>query len=130
MNHISRSTALKIAAVISLLLSVLSIPVTLSFLAQGANAVNTSPAGPPYFVEVILFVTSIVGVVAAYGTWKQMRWGITITILISCINLLSSGPGLLFAPRPVGLFASLVTVVLSILTIVFCLWRDPKPALA
>ncbi len=130
MNHISRSTALKIAAVISLLLSVLSIPGALYFVAQGATAVNTSPAAPPYFIEVILFVTGIVGVVAAYGTWKQMRWGITITILINCINLLSSGPGLLFAPRPVGLIASLVTVLLSILAIVFCLWRDPKPALA
>ncbi len=130
MNHISRSTALKIAAVISLLLSVLSIPGALYFVAQGATAVNTSPAAPPYFIEVILFVTGIVGVVAAYGTWKQMRWGITITILINCINLLSSGPGLLFAPRPVGLMAALVTVLLSILAVVFCLWRDPKPALA
>ncbi len=130
MNHISRSTALKTAAVISLLLCLLTIPGALYFVAQGAAAVNSAPAGPPYFVEVILFVTSIVGVIAAYGTWKQMRWGITITILINCINLLASGPGLLFAPRPVGLIASLITVLLSLFAIVFCLWRDPKPVLA
>ncbi len=130
MNSISRSTALKIAAVLSFLLSAITIPGSLSFVAQGAPAINQSPEGPPYFVEVILFATSIIGVVAAYGTWKQMRWGIAITIVINCLDVLVALPGVLFAPRPWGFIASLVTVLINILIVVFCLWRDRKPALA
>ncbi len=130
MKTLSRSTALKIAAVISFLLGAMNGLGALTFVAQGAAAVNRSPAGPPYFVEMILFVTGIVGVVAAYGTWKQMRWGIVLTILASLFNVFSAAPGILFAPRPWGLLASTVVVVLSVIILVLCLWRDRKLAAA
>ncbi len=130
MKNLSRSTALKVAAVISFLLGAVNILGSLTFITQGAAAVNRSPAGPPYFVEMILFVTGIVGVVAAYGTWKQMRWGIVLTILAGLFNVLSAAPGILFAPRPWGFIASTGTVVVSIIIIVLCLWRDRNLAAA
>ncbi len=130
MKTLSRSTALKIAAVISFLLGAMNGLGSLTFVTQGAAAVNQSPAGPPYFVEVILFVTGIVGLVAAYGTWKQMRWGIVLTIFACLFNILSAAPGILFAPRPWGFIASTVVVLFSIIIIVLCLWRDRQPATA
>ncbi len=130
MKSLSRSTTLKIAAVISFLLGAINSLGSLTFITQGAAAVNQSPAGPPYFVELILFVTGIVGAVAAYGTWKQMRWGIVLTIVANLLNVLSAAPGILFAPRPWGFIASTIVVLLSIIIIVLCLWRDRKPAIA
>ncbi len=130
MKNLSRSTALKIAAVISFLLGATNSLGSLTFVTQGAAAVNRSPAGPPYFVEMILFISGIVGIVAAFGTWKQMRWGIVLTILAGLFNVLSAAPGILFAPRPWGFIASTVVVVLSIIIIVLCLWRDRQPVAA
>jgi len=127
MKSLSRSTALKIAAVISFLLSAFSIVGSLPFIAQGATAVT---GGPPYFVMLMALITGVVGVVAAYGTWKGQLWGIILTILANLINGLGAAPGILFAPQP-GLFiAATVTVVLTIVIIVLCLWRDRKPATA
>jgi hypothetical protein len=129
MTRISRIIALKTAAVISFLLSAINLFVSLTFVVQGAAAVNQGADGPPYFVELVLFVISVLGLIAAYGTWKQMRWGILLTIIINGVNLLSAAPGVLFAPRPWGLIASAVTILLSATAIVLCLLPDRRPAL-
>lgn len=122
MNRLSRSTALKTAAVFSSLLSLANLVITLPIIMQGSAAVGQAPNSPPYFIELALFVTSIVGLVAAFGAWRQMRWGVLLTIVVNAINLLSAAPGILFAPRPWGLAASGVTILLSVMVIVLCLW--------
>ena len=130
MNRLSRSTAFKIAASISLVLSVLGILISLPIATQGAAAVNQTPGSPPYIVEMIFFVTSIVGAVAAFGAWKQMRWGIILTVFVNLVYVLISAPGILAAPRPWGLIASAVTILLSVIVIVLCLWPDRRLAAA
>ena len=50
MNRLSRSTALKIAAVLSFLGGVFGIIFSLPMIAQGATAVNQGGEAPPYFV--------------------------------------------------------------------------------
>ena len=127
MKSLSRSTALKIAAVISFLSNAFGIVFALPFVAQGATAATE---GPPYFFAVLSLITGAVGVVAAYGTWKQQRWGIILTILANLVNGLGSTPGVLFAPRPELFVAATTGVVLSIVIIVLCLWRDRKLAAA
>jgi len=130
MNSLSRSTALKIAAVLSLLFSATGVISSLPLIAQGANAVDQGEAAPPYFVLVLSVILGVVGVVAAYPTWKQIRWGITLTIIVNLINGLSAAPGIFFAPTPTLTMLATIGVLSSIVIIVLCLWRDPKPAVA
>jgi hypothetical protein len=130
MNRLPRSTALKIAAVISFLLSSFSIVGSLPFIAQGSAAIAQSGETPPYFIIFLGFVTGVVGVVAAYGAWKGQRWGVILTILANLVNGLAATPGIIIAPTT-GLFvAASLTVFLSIVIIVLCLWPDRKLAVA
>jgi len=130
MNRLSRPTALKIAAALSFLLSVISMIGSLPLITQGAAAINQSADSPPYFVLLLGFVTGVVGVVAAYGAWKSQRWGIILTILVNLVNGIAAAPGLLFAPTPALFAAASVTVVFSVIIIVLCLWRDRSLVIA
>ena len=130
MNRLPRSTALKIAAALSFLGGVYGIIFSLPMIAQGATAVNQGGEAPPYFVLLLGVILGVVGIVAAYGCWKQMRWGIILTIIVNLLNGLSAAPGILFAPTTGLFFAASFGVVLSILIIVLCLWPDRKLATA
>ena len=128
MKSLSRATALKIAAVLSLIMGVISIASVLPLIARGANGVAQSPDSPPYVVLMIALITGILGIVSAYGAWNQQRWGIILSILANLVNGLSAAPGILFAPMPGLIIVSAVTLIVSILIIVLCLWRERKPA--
>jgi hypothetical protein len=128
MNRLARPTALKIAAVLSLLLSAISIINALPLIAQGATAIDTAGGAPPYPVLVLALLMGVVGIVAAYGTWKQQRWGIILTIIVNVVNGLSAAPGLFFAPQPAFFVSALVTGIASIIIVVLCLWRERRPA--
>jgi uncharacterized membrane protein YccC len=130
MNRLSRSTALKTAAVLSFLLSAFSIILGLPLIAQGYEAVVQGGATPPYFVLMLAVILGVVGIVAAYGCWKQMRWGVILTIIVNLLNGLSAAPGILFAPTTQFFVSASVTVALSIVIIVLCLWPDRKLATA
>ena len=130
MIRLSRSTALKIAALITFLVSVWNVIGSLPFIAQGAAILDENTPGPPYFILMLGFILSIIGIVAAYPTWKQMRWGIILTIIINLLGGLSAAPGIIFRPTPELFMSATFGVVVSIVVIVLCLWRDPKPASA
>ena len=130
MNQMTRATAVKTAAVISFLSAVFSILASIPLLAQGAEVIDQSMDAPPYFIIVLGFTLGIVAVIAAIGAWKQQRWGVILTIIINLLNGLSAAPGIFIAPQLWLTIAATVTVILSILITVLCLWRDPKPALA
>jgi hypothetical protein len=124
MNNLPRSTALKIAAVISFLMSAFSVFAALPMLMEGAAATENNPESLPFVVVLIGAFTGVIGMVAAYGAWKQQRWGIILTILVNLLNGLSAAPGILFAPTPLLFAAATATVILSIVIVVLCLWRD------
>jgi uncharacterized membrane protein (UPF0136 family) len=130
MNRLSRSTALKIAAVLSLLLCAFGIVSFLPMIAQGSAAVNQGGEAPPYFVLVLGVILGVVGMVAAYGCWKGMRWGIILTIIVNLLSGLSAAPGILFAPTSELFMSATVGVFLNIVIIVLCLWPDRKLATA
>jgi hypothetical protein len=130
MKGLSRTTALKIAAVLSVMMATISIANVLPLIARGATGISQSSDSPPYPVLMIALITGVLGIVGAYGAWNQHRWGIILTILTTLVNGLSAAPGLLFAPQPGLLVVSTGTLLVSILIIVLCLWRDPKPAAA
>lgn len=128
MKGISRTSALKIAAVLSVIMATISLASVLPFIARGATGVAQSSDSPPYTVLMIALITGVVGIVGAYGAWNQQRWGIVLTILANLVNGLSAAPGILFSPQPGLMVVATVTVIVSILIIVLCLWRESKPA--
>ena len=130
MNRLSRSTALKIAAVLSFLLNAFAVVFSLPFVVQGAAAINQDTKGPPYFIMLIGLITGVVGVVAAYGTWKGQRWGVILTIIANLVNGLSAVPGILVALTPELFIYASVGVVFSVVIVVLCLWPDRRLATA
>lgn len=130
MNRFSRSTALKIAAVLSFILCAYSVIFSLPMIAQGSAAVNQGTEAPPYFILVLGIILGVVGMVAAYGCWKGMRWGIILTIIVNLLGGLSAAPGIIFAPTSALFISATVGVVFSVVIIVLCLWPDRKLATA
>lgn len=130
MNRLTRPTALKIAAVLSFLSSAYSVVFSLPFIILGADAANQATEGPPFSVLLLAFVLGIIGIVAAFGTWKQMRWGVILTIVINLIGGLSAAPGIIFRPTPALFASATIGVVIDIVIILLCLWRDRQPAVA
>jgi hypothetical protein len=130
MNRLSRSTALKTAAVLSFLSSAYSVIFALPMIAQGAAAIDQGGEAPPYFVIMLAVILGVVGIVAAYGCWKQMRWGVILTIIVNLLGGLSAAPGILFAPTTQLFVSASVSVAFSIVIIVLCLWPDRKLATA
>ena len=126
MNRLSRPTALKIAAVLSFLLSAFTI---LQVFLMGAQAANQAD-GPGFSGVMFALALGVTGALAAYGAWNQMRWGIVLTIIVNLINALLAAPGILFATTPFFTVSATIDVVVGVVIIVLCLWRDRKLAAA
>lgn len=71
MNSLSRSMALKIAAVISFIWSAYGIVLSLPLISVGAEANNNNPESAPYVVLVLALILGVIGIIAAYGAWKH-----------------------------------------------------------
>ncbi len=127
MKSLSRSTALKIAAVISLLFALWALVATLPAVLRGPNATTLAP---PFIIVVITLVLGVVQLVAAYGVWMQQRWGIVLTIITNVLNALAAAPGVLFASTTQLFIEATVGIIVNILVIVLCLWRDRNLAAA
>jgi len=130
MNKLSRSTALKIAAVIVLVLALLDMIVyQIPDLTRGMAAINqaaNAEGGPPFFMVILGFAVDVLAIVAAYGTWRAERWGIILVIVISAFNCISGAGAAIFAPWTATRILAAVAVVLSLGVIYLCLRREPK----
>lgn len=128
----TRSTALKIAAVITLVLALADLVIyALPDLMLGQVAVdqvaNGDGSGPPFFIVLLGSAFDILAIVAAYGAWRAQRWGVVLLIVISAFNVLSGSAGTVFAGDATTRIGAAVGVVLSLAAIVFCLWRERVP---
>lgn len=130
MQNLSRSTGLKIAAVIVLVLTLLDMIVYeipdimrgMAAIDQAANAVG----GPPFFMVLLGFAFDVVAIVAAYGAWQAQRWGVILIIVVSAFNCISGTFAALFAPWPATRIFGAVSVLLFLGVIYLCLRREPK----
>ena len=128
MNRLSRAKALRIAAILSLLIGLVGFFGALPLLARGATGANLATDSPPYVILLLGFVFAILRMTGAYGVWVKQRWGIVITILANAIDSILALPGIVFAPT-LGLWLSAtIATLVSIVIIVLCLWRDQKRA--
>jgi hypothetical protein len=120
MQRLSRTTALKLAAVISILSNLQGYSLFIPLLARGSTTLEP----PPYFVVVLGNLLLTVATVAAYGVWYNQRWGIVLTLLAVSINTIMAVPGILFAPTQTLWLSAIISTVFGIVIIVLCLWRD------
>jgi hypothetical protein len=128
MNRLSRSNALKIAAVISFLLGAYGFVESIPYLVQGDVVAPPGVNEIPYFVIVAAFVFNIVRIVGAYGTWNRQRWGIVLTLIVNAIDSILAAPGIFFGPTLYLQIGSAIGIIASVAVIVLCLWRDRRPA--
>ncbi len=127
MKGLSRATALKIAAVLSVLLGIYNITSNLPMIAQGAAWAAQAPnARPPFAALIIGLMTGVLFIVGAYGAWNQQRWGVILILVVSLPNALMSLAGILFSLVPSFRIEGIVTMVVIILMVVLCLWRERK----
>jgi hypothetical protein len=124
----NRPKTYTIAAILQFLVSVFSVVASFPVLMQGANAVDQAGDSPPFLIVMLGFSIGLLGLVSAYGVWRNQKWGVILTIILRAIDGLSALPGLLYAPT-IGLtIAASIGVVLAIVVIALLLW--PKPTVA
>jgi hypothetical protein len=123
----NRPRTYTIAAILQFLSSAFAVVASIPGLAQGATSFNQTTSGPPYVVVLIGTLVGAMGIVSAYGVWRNQKWGIILTLMLCVINGLLTMPGILFAPSAgVKLFAA-SGVVFQIIIIALLLW--PRPTL-
>lgn len=131
MSRLTRSIALKIAAVITVVFSLIEIFLyQLPDLIRGQAAVDLEAAmngGPPFFLIPIQFAVHAIALVVAYGAWRGQRWGVILLIIINVLSLIPALLGSLFAPFPATRVYAIFNAIMIIVTIVLCLWRERKP---
>ena len=130
MNNLSRSTGLKIAAVIVLVLALFNMIVyDIPFLTQGMavlDQASNADQGPPFFMVILEFAVDVLAIVAAYGAWQAQRWGVILVIVISAFNCINVALAAVFAPWLATRIFAAVSVVLYLGVIYLCLRREPK----
>jgi hypothetical protein len=124
----TRPKTYTIAAILWFLSSAAGVVVSIPALSQGATAFNQTTIGPPYVVVLVGMLLNAMGLVSAYGVWRNQKWGVILTIILSALNGLLGAPGILFAPVIwVRVFAG-SGVVFMIMIIALLLWPKPKSA--
>ena len=124
----NRPKTYTVAAIVQLLISVFSVISSVPLLVQGANAVDQAGDSPPFFIAILGFGIGLLGLVSAYGVWRNQKWGVILTIVLRTVDGLSALPGILFAPTFAFKIAASAGVLSSIVVIALLLW--PKPKLA
>lgn len=127
MKRLSRSNALKLAAVLSLLLGIGSLVVFAPLLERGASSLDLGIDTPPYPVIVMSVIGAVVRLVSAYGVWFGQRWAVILILLFSALDGAAAAPGLLFAPTDSMWAMAIAAVMWNVAIVVLCLWRDHKP---
>ena len=117
----NRPKTYTIAAILQGLFSLYAMVTTIPLLARG----DTAPT-PPFFIIVIGFALAVLGIISAYGVWRNDKWGVVLTIIVRAIDGLGALPGLLFAPTLALQISAWVSVLFAIVIIALLLWPKPK----
>lgn len=128
LTRLSRALALKIAAVMSVAISLYGIAAAIPFLARGAADLDATVDSPPFPVLASDLAMSVIQLASAYGVWHGQRWAIVVTLLAVLLGILTAAPGVLFAPTTALRLGSLLGLAWRAIIIALCLWRDRKPA--
>ena len=124
----NRPMTYTVAAILQLLISLFAVVFAIPLVFQGAAAVDQAGDQPPYFVIVLAFSLGLLGIVSAYGVWRNQKWGVVLTIVLRAVDTLSALPGLTVPSLELRILAS-VGVAISVVIIVLLLWpTKSRPA--
>ena len=123
----NRPKTYTVAAILQLLISLIAIVFAFPILFQGAAAVDQGGDQPPFFIIVLAFSLGLLGLVSAYGVWRNQKWGVILTIVLRAVDSLSALPGLTVPSLELKIAASF-GIAISVAIIVLLLW--PKSRLA
>ena len=127
MQRLSRTTALKIAAIISFAVGLYYFIAAIPYLMQGDVEPDPNVNQIPFGIIIAAFVFAIMRIIGAFGTWRQQRWGIVLTLVANGADLVLGLPGLIFAPSMEIFISNIIGVIATVAVIVLCLWRDRRP---
>ncbi|MFN8474298.1 MAG: hypothetical protein U0822_19040 [Anaerolineae bacterium] len=116
-----RPMTITIAAVLQFLWSACMIVFSLPDLAKGATTDRGGFAG--YMVTVIAFAAGVLGLVAAYGTWRNSKAGRILALVVNAVFVFLFVGAVLFASPSVKMMAG-VLLIIPVLIIVLLLWRS------
>ncbi len=125
----SRSHNYVTAAVLAAGLALANVITALVLLPQGSDQVNSSGNQPPYAVLMIEVLIGAVGLVAAYGVFRQQRWGVITTLALMVLNILVSLPGIPFGPTTLSKVGSAVGLIVAVAVIWLLLRRESRATL-
>ncbi|MFD0744603.1 hypothetical protein ACFQ1L_24370 [Phytohabitans flavus] len=116
----SRSTALKIAAVLAVLVAIIGIALyDLPNLVLGADESES-----PFGLVIGSFTSDVLALVAAYGAWRAQKWGAVLLIVVNAFWIVQAITSLLVDTAAVEMVFSSVMLVHHIVVITLCLWRE------
>jgi hypothetical protein len=127
MQRLSRPIALKIAAVLSIIVALYAIP------AYDIPGLMAGPGGSqaPYWLIVGSFISDILALVAAYGAWRGRRWGSVLLVGVMVYWTLQAILGLLFAETSFDTAFSSGMLVHHLVVFALCFWpARPAPQAA
>ncbi|MFB9447041.1 hypothetical protein Dvina_25060 [Dactylosporangium vinaceum] len=120
MAAMTRSTALKLAAVLSVLVACIGIGLfDLPNLVRGADG-----SAAPFALVVGSFTSDIVALVAAYAAWRGQQWGAVLLILVNAFWIVQAIASLLFDSTTTELVFASAMLVHHIAVVSLCLWRE------
>ncbi len=117
----TRSRSVTIAAILLFVFNLWNAAEIVPRLAQG-TAADSSAVGPSFAVGLFVFTLAIFELLAAYGLWRNAKWGKVLGLIVSALNILYTIIPLLVAPLPIKLIAAGI-IVLNIFIIVLLLRR-------
>jgi hypothetical protein len=116
----SRPLPVTVAAIIQVLVSLLSLP----------GPLLPGSEGVPAVVLYSGIVLGVAGLVASGGLWTLKKWGLWLTIVVNVLGGLSAAPGVGAAPNAALQAAALAGVLISALIIVLVVLPSSRRALA
>ena len=123
----TRPKTYTIAAILWFLSSAVNVVASIPVLSQGSTAFNQTTPGPPYVVVLISTLIGEMGLVSAYGVWRNQKWVVILTIILVALNGLSALPGVVFAPSTgMKVFAG-GGILFCVIIIALLLWPKAKP---
>lgn len=126
MAAMTRATALRIAAALSVLVAVIGVVLfDLPNLVLGAD-----DSEAPFALVLGSFTTDVLAFVAAYGAWRSQKWGAVLLIVINAFWIVQAVSSLLFDRTTVEVVFASAMLVHHLVVIWLCLWRErvPSPA--
>jgi uncharacterized membrane protein (UPF0136 family) len=130
-----RSTSITTAAILKVVLGMFTLMSAIRILSAGSAGLpppSGAPAGasgPPFWAGLMFMTLGVACLFAAYGLWKNQKWGKIVAIVTSAINglfALGDVVGSVMTRNYVLAVIFVLGVLLEVLVIVLVLRRAPR----